>query len=1180
MKNKSFLILLLLAFLTSNFFSQSPNKCFNSANNPIAPSCPFDIAGYYTTTTSVVYVKLNFWITKPSSGTGVFANVTSTDASNYVAAWNTTMTNIQPPNLNRSPNPPYYWNSKIQFVLNNFQFVTDNSAYSNAPVWNTSPFNDPNAINLIWGTHPTNNGGGQANGIPSKQIFMIHSPLAASGLGNEGLILHEIGHALGLGHTWALDNFGIILPPNLNPSGLPPFPTLVDDYWFEDDSIWDHGAACGINTFNHSNNIMGYNYDCRNYLSPKQLGKMHYHLSNDMSAVVLNPSCASDNSNINITSNTVYNSPLLQVNGNITVKSGYKLTISGTVRMRENAKIIVEQGAKLIITSCGILESSCSKLWEGIEVWGDSEQDQSINGTTGLPNYQGMVDIDGGTIKDAKTGIYLAKNVSGNPDLITTGGIVHSINAKYINNKVGVAFYTYFVNSIIQDEHGNRSYFKNDRFEYNNSYKGGTSNIAFAHISGSEVANVKIYGCTFVGGNNDGFNTLTFQNPLTAYGIYGVDSRFIVRDFCSNPINPTSCNGTPIRNSFSSFATAIYLTNATTSYASTIDHAMFSNDGYYPFGQIYVNNIVGAQIINNHFDVSATNSILSPNYGLYLNICDGYNVENNIFTNGNGGPSNKTTGMYINNSGTNPNSIYNNTFSNLKQPIWITNVNFNSSNGVGLVMNCNDFSNSEYNIGVQRSGKLCGSCVNNVGVAVTQGIANTAQETDNVRNKYATPSCVTNTENKYYINTSNSFAITNHGSFNGSQWHPTPQTSASCSNATELVDVVGTNPPSNPSVKTSYCPVNYPSTFGSRLIPGSVLAAHRANKKAFSDSLTTLVDGGNTSLLLSLISNSNNNSILKTILSGKPFLSDSVMIAYFKKPNMPEQYLKEVFDKNYPVSPAVWQKITSLPLSAFTLNYMQAKQSENKLSRYNLLKAQFELVQREIGLLHHTSTQEWLNIENGPQYDSILSILSTGELPKAKFTKVGILISAKRYTLAQAAINMLRNENPEYSLFCDLQQIASSISQNPSALNTLKNNQAVKNQLLSAANQADFLTEGLAISLLAKIYDIHIAEERMEPVLQTSTNRYINEESNATAIALADNIIVYPNPAKDQLFVESNSDENSEIQITDLSGSIILTQNCLQSCTISLSALKNGVYLVNLYKQNRLISTKKIVVIK
>ena len=1106
MKNKTLSLLILLTILTGDFFSQIPNKCSNNTNLNSPPlNCPIDVGGYYTTTTPLVKVKVNFWITKPSNGQGVFDNITINDANTAISMMNSALASLEQPNLNRSPNPPYYWLSKIELVLNNFQFITNNNTYTNSPnsIWNTSPFNDPNAINLVWGTHPTINGYGQGS-FDNKQVVMTHSPAPlGQGLGNIGLVIHEIGHVLGLDHTWALhpsSTFTNIIVLPSNPNGTPPTPTVVDDYWFEDTLHWNkfsNGCGDSLKPFT-SNNIMGYNFGCRSYFSPEQLGQMHYHLSNSRVCFVQNPSCTSNNSNTNITSNTIYTGALQQPLGNIVIKPGFKLTISGTVRMRENAKIIVEQGGKLIITSCGRLESFCGKLWEGIEVWGNSTKDQYVDPSTGMPTFQGMVDIDGGTIKDAKTGIYLAKKVNGNPDLSTTGGIVHSINASFINNQVGVDFYTYFTNSIILEEHGNRSYFKNNHFKFDKEYRGGASALPFAHIKGSEIANVKIYGCDFDGGNNDGANTILISNPLNTYGIYGIDSRFIVKDFCTNPINPTTCNGTPIRNSFTSCKTSVYLSNATTNYASSIDHATFSNDGFYQFSQIYINNVLGVQIINNDFNVAAINTVTTPNYGLYLNVCDGFMVENNYFTNQLGNPQLKAVGIYVNNSGTNPNSIYNNIFSTLKQPIWVTNVNYNSASGLGLVLNCNDFSNSEYNIGVQRSGRLCGNCVNNVGVATTQGIYNSGNDLTSVRNIYYTTSCSTNVENKYYINTSNSFAITSHGSYNGSQWHPTPQTNASCSNVLELADIVGASPPNNPT-KSSYCPVSNTSTFGSKLIQGSELAAHRANKKAFQDSIALLLGGG--------------------------------------------------------------------------------KQNENKTSKYNLLKAQLELVEREIGLIHHRTIQNYLNDYSTIQYDSILSILSTGELPKAKFTKIEVLIASKNHSAAQTAINALRNENPAYNTFCDLQEMALSISGSHTALNNLKSNQSVKNQLLLEANKADFLTEGLSIALLTKIYGIHFTEERMEPSTQNSSNRLLKSELDGSVL-LSDNIKMYPNPAKDQLFVESTDEENSEIQLTDLTGKVILKEICTKNCTILLVTLQNGIYLVNLYKQNSLVSTKKIVVIK
>ncbi|MCB9019884.1 MAG: hypothetical protein H6546_06105 [Chitinophagales bacterium] len=55
--------------------------------------------------------------------------------------------------------------------------------------------------------------------------------------------------------------------------------------------------------------------------------------------------------------------------GNVVIKTGTTLTVKCILGMPDDAKMIVERGARLVIDG-GFLTSNCGELWQGIEVYG------------------------------------------------------------------------------------------------------------------------------------------------------------------------------------------------------------------------------------------------------------------------------------------------------------------------------------------------------------------------------------------------------------------------------------------------------------------------------------------------------------------------------------------------------------------------------------------------------------------------------------------------------------------------------------------------------------------------------------------------------------------------------------------------------------------------------------------
>lgn len=164
----------------------------------------------------------------------------------------------------------------------------------------------------------------------------------------KGLINHEVGHILGLSHSWMED-------------GCEDTPVHKQNCW-----AWTPDPPCDRESYN---NVMEYNA-YQEAWTPCQIGRVLLGLSNLNSVPrrALRPDwCENDEKQtIFIRENIVWKSPK-DLNGPIKILPGGSLTIRCRVSMPPGSKISVEPGGRLILDNCRI-HQVCGKTWGGIQI--------------------------------------------------------------------------------------------------------------------------------------------------------------------------------------------------------------------------------------------------------------------------------------------------------------------------------------------------------------------------------------------------------------------------------------------------------------------------------------------------------------------------------------------------------------------------------------------------------------------------------------------------------------------------------------------------------------------------------------------------------------------------------------------------------------------------------------------
>ncbi len=381
------------------------------------------------------------------------------------------------------------------------------------------------------------------------------------------------------------------------------------------------------------------------------------------------------------------------ISKNIVIDSLVTLTIYDTVFIANKSRIIVRPGGKLIVDG-GTLTSACDgEMWQGIEVVGDRTKSQ-------IAANQGIVELkNGAVIENALCGI--RTGLSTDNDYLTTGGIISADSATFKNNRQSVVINSYAHTAPSGNISAYSASFSRCTFTVDTNNLFAANNTVFAeHVRLWDVKGIPFKGCVF---ENRATDLLS-----NGRGIYAEDAGLQINTYCSvNYQADCKCPATHADScTFHGFTTAVEVNTSGNPYPVTVNQAQFSCNGK----GVCISGNNFATVTRCDFDLTALPRSVRGNYGLYLNGCTGYKVEENTFTRTTypTGPLaiDNSTGICVKTSGATNNSLYRNDFEKLTKGIHV--IGQNGFGPMGLRMTCNHFSQGKYDIYIASKAVVAG----------------------------------------------------------------------------------------------------------------------------------------------------------------------------------------------------------------------------------------------------------------------------------------------------------------------------------------------------------------------------------------------------------------------------------------------------------------------------------------
>jgi hypothetical protein len=1047
-------------------------------------------------------------------------------------------------------------------VFKPFSIYTDNGAfqYEPASLLATSIYSNvsKDAINVFFVPYltPTTSpfiGGASVSGSDITYHYFCGSPAYTGGDFGGPLLAHELAHVIGKFPDHYTTNTVV---PSIIPIASPSVPIVLslpgNGPFYAEDAAYD--IVQSYSCFNPSdptypvrnNNLMGNSF-CRSHLSAQQIAAIHMLVAlgytnrftqfknTPYPSPITSPTLTFSGTQT-ITTNQLFQNIIIPSGSSITVQNANLLGVS------PYSKIIIEAGASLEMTN-STASSYLGSIWEGIELRGNSFLPQnSLN--------QGRLKLTNSCVNNARIGITVGqKNSSGNLTGVNGGGILEATNSIFFNNITHLNFDYLSGVSVASNNSQNLSILRQCTFENTVKYMDTVKSMNMILLNNTRK--LRILSCKFINTNSSITTTL-------AIAIKGNNSSIELRPDIGVPSNISSSNLDYI----------VYLTNC-------FGNNLIQDNVLNAANAIYISNGNYDKIVRNSIDIFSNNNFTASDdrVAIYLDNCKNYKVEENkMFA----FQPYRSYGIIVNNSGPYPNKIYNNSFLNMYLGIWCQNQNYdpNSSTYDGLVLNCNDFNNINYCVGVQDNNPF-----NNTGIAKFQG--DPTNPLLGVRNTYNVPSC--GNENKFYVYApSDNPPLIEHYSFQNPQFRVIPQ--PSCSNLNEIIDITSIVAPPNRSV---FC-VSTSTLPAVRNFHTGQISLLQTSINSIESIFNSNLDNGNTQNLLTLINSNASAGQIKNQLLAAPYLSDTVLISYFQKTSTPPGHAKQVHEKNAPVVTKVWQVILNQNYPNGIFNQMVNKQNTIATSPRNVLLGQKSIIRND---LNYEIMHKGMSLLN----DSILGVISKRDSLK-QLIQLGLTrnqsqqlieldMSLGLYEQAREKITQLINNplNLDDLLYANFMLSYLNLLRQPEKMNsfnpTLPEYAIINEVALTVNHPCNLFAKGLFSFLnntnypLLYLSPLNDASGRLSSI--SNSNNSTDSKSHG------DNFEIFPNPASSKLYFKTNVANSTKLIFYNLIGKMVLNK-ALEGKDleeIDITNLPIGIYLVSLISDSGdIIKSQKLII--
>ena len=845
-----------------------------------------------------------------------------------------------------------------------------------------------------------------------------------------------------------------------------------------------------------------------------------------------------------ITQNTTWNTPKY-FNSDVVVASGATLTINTTVKFEESVKLIIQQGGRVDVSG-GKLTSLCDEFWDGVVVYGNPQLPQTP------ASNQGKLTFNESVIENATSGIRICIPLpADNPSAFCNnggGGILEANGSDISNCMTGISFAPY--------TNANISRLINCTIGINEQFKDETPFYSGMNLNG--INGLVLKGIRFLNRNTELW--------YSGYGIHSFNSAFKTDFYCDN--NDSPCTGYEIDCSFERMEYGIYAENASVDKLVSINNTDF----LYNLKGFYGSALYMPEFLSNSF---ISYDQRDESYSLYLNNCNQYHVEANVF-NGDAYHLNSDIGIYILNSGLENNEVYNNTFSNLQYGAVADGINRSWRDGTGLCFKCNDFSNCVNDITVSDADPIYSM---NFGIRTYQGTPGTLN-TDAAGNTFSTNGTM-NFGNYLYPVIYVHHEFKNPGTV---KIIPDPRTASTVS----LQPNMGTT-----YQKSISCPSHLQNEETEELT--QEMDAAVSGVQVAETQLAAFTDGGDTEALndeVQTAQSGNTYTLYEELMATSPYLSDVVMKSGIENTAaLPDAMLRDVLVAN-PHSAKSGDVMNALdkreiPLPGEMMEEVQA--GLNIFGSYDNMRGNLAMWKDRFG----HATAGLARIYAGDSLparaaDSLAHLYTIMGTKEAKYSLAILETARGNQQAALAALASICSNfvltGEEQALHNDYAELVSQVNAlqqlNPSVLAA----DSVSLSGLLPLTQNDRLLPGAVARNILHAAGLLSYTEPVNLNTNTKSSRVIDsnaEGQGSTVKPGSASLEVFPNPAKEYCIARYNlNSDKGSISITSVSGTKLyelkLNNKC-NSTVIPLTTLPRGTVILQLVEDGKTISASTLI---